>query len=173
MFSICMTFLSETCFETLCFSWCSFPPLPTHLLMYSPVRTMLQVRHLKQLTCHCFSNASRDWPCLISAPHPAQSGEKGKKKEEWSVQERRRNETKKWMGEEKDSERKREKRKCRRGRSTDKEKWSEQRYNCTSLNTFCAPSVVFYPFGTTTSLINSRSNVGYCRAVSPLNCKHC
>lgn len=45
----------------------------THLLMYSPVRTRPQVWHLKQLTCHCFSNASRDWPCLISSLQPAHS----------------------------------------------------------------------------------------------------
>ncbi|TNN64276.1 hypothetical protein EYF80_025527 [Liparis tanakae] len=32
------------------------------------------VRHLKQLTCHCRSRASRDWPCLISSPQPEQSG---------------------------------------------------------------------------------------------------
>ncbi len=45
----------------------------THLLMYSPVRTRPQVWHLKQLTCHCFSNARRDWPCLISSLQPAHS----------------------------------------------------------------------------------------------------
>ncbi len=46
----------------------------TYLLMYSPVSAQPQVRHLKQLTCHCLSRASRDWPCLISSPQPAQSG---------------------------------------------------------------------------------------------------
>lgn len=46
----------------------------THLLMYSPVRMIPHVWHLKQLTCHCFSRASRDWPCLISSLQPAQSG---------------------------------------------------------------------------------------------------
>lgn len=46
----------------------------THLLMYSPVRMIPQVWHLKQLTCHCFSRARRDWPCLISSLQPAQSG---------------------------------------------------------------------------------------------------
>lgn len=49
----------------------------THLLMYSPVRMMPHVWHLKQLTCHCFSRASRDWPCLISSLQPAQSGGTG------------------------------------------------------------------------------------------------
>ena len=42
--------------------------------MYSPVSVQPHVRHLKQLTCHCRSSASRDWPCLISSPQPAQSG---------------------------------------------------------------------------------------------------
>lgn len=46
----------------------------THLLMYSPVRMIPHVWHLKQLTCHCFSRARRDWPCLISSLQPAQSG---------------------------------------------------------------------------------------------------
>lgn len=53
------------------------PPSPdsgTHLLMYSPVRMIPHVWHLKQLTCHCFSSARRDWPCLISSLQPAQSG---------------------------------------------------------------------------------------------------
>lgn len=42
--------------------------------MYSPVRMIPHVWHLKQLTCHCFSRARRDWPCLISSLQPAQSG---------------------------------------------------------------------------------------------------
>lgn len=46
----------------------------TYLLMYSPVSVQPHVRHLKQVTCHCLSSASRDWPCLISSPQPAQSG---------------------------------------------------------------------------------------------------
>ena len=42
--------------------------------MYSPVRTRPHVWHLKQVTCHWRSRASRDCPCLISSPQPAQSG---------------------------------------------------------------------------------------------------
>lgn len=61
----------------------------TYLLMYSPVRTMLQVRHLKQLTCHCFSRARRDWPCLISSPHPAQSKEDNTWKQKNGIKERK------------------------------------------------------------------------------------
>lgn len=53
----------------------------TYLLMYSPVRAQPHVRHLKQLTCHCLSKASRDWPCLISSPQPAQSGGEGRRGE--------------------------------------------------------------------------------------------
>lgn len=49
----------------------------TYLLMYSPVRMTLQVWHLKQLTCHCLSRASSDWPCLISSLQPAQSEKTG------------------------------------------------------------------------------------------------
>lgn len=49
--------------------------------MYSPVRAQPHVRHLKQLTCHCLSKASRDWPCLISSPQPAQSGGEGRRGE--------------------------------------------------------------------------------------------
>ena len=115
---------------------CFFPLLHTHLLMYSPVRTMLQVWHLKQLTCHCFSNARRDWPCLISAPHPAQSKEK-------KEQDQKTNRLK--DGEGKDSGRKRKKRKYGRGRSKGKEKWNETRHNCTSLNIYCAPKYSFLP----------------------------
>lgn len=47
--------------------------------MYSPVRMIPHVWHLKQLTCHCFSSARRDWPCLISSLQPAQSGVGGQK----------------------------------------------------------------------------------------------
>lgn len=61
----------------------------TYLLMYSPVRTMLQVWHLKQLTCHCFSRARRDWPCLISSPHPAQSKEDNTWKQMNGIKERK------------------------------------------------------------------------------------
>lgn len=32
----------------------------TYLLMYSPVSVQPHVRHLKQVTCHCLSSASRD-----------------------------------------------------------------------------------------------------------------
>lgn len=46
----------------------------TYLLMYSPVRTRPHVWHLKQVRCHWRSRASRDCPCLISSPQPAQSG---------------------------------------------------------------------------------------------------
>lgn len=44
-----------------------------YLLMYSPVSTRPQVWHLKQATCHWRCRASRDGPCLISSPQPAQS----------------------------------------------------------------------------------------------------
>lgn len=60
----------------------------TYLLMYSPVKTMLQVWHLKQLTCHCFSRARRDWPCVISSPHPAQSKEDSTRTQKNGIKER-------------------------------------------------------------------------------------
>lgn len=50
--------------------------------MYSPVSAQPHVRHLKQLMCHCLSRASRDWPCLISSPQPAQSGGEQRRAEE-------------------------------------------------------------------------------------------
>lgn len=55
----------------------------TYLLMYSPVSTQPHVQHLKQLTCHCLSRASRDWPCLISSPQPAQSEEGERRASQW------------------------------------------------------------------------------------------
>lgn len=58
-FVSCLCESSQSCtFENLIFFVSSM--VRTHLLMYSPVRTMLHVRHLKQLTCHCFSSARRD-----------------------------------------------------------------------------------------------------------------
>lgn len=47
---------------------------PTHLLMYSAVSCFPHALHLKQPKCQCLSKASRDWPCLISVPQPAQPG---------------------------------------------------------------------------------------------------
>lgn len=117
--------------------------LHTHLLMYSPVRTMLQVWHRKQLTCHCFSSARRDWPCLISSPHPAQSGKeqwiKKRKKTLWDVRMERKEEM------------------C----------WRERQRGVIvrSFTPFVLCSVVFYPCGMAVSLINSFTNVGYWRAV--------
>lgn len=58
----------------------------TYLQMYSPVSAQPHVRHLKQLTCHCLSRASRDWPCLISSPQPAQSGGEESREEKQEAQ---------------------------------------------------------------------------------------